>query len=66
MRTACLAEIRLSPVSSSCEYVAPICLSVVGRHRLAEVSDSPLSWTGSAVKIQLGAGVLCGCVLTKE
>jgi hypothetical protein len=39
MRSVYLSGIQLSPVSGSCEYVAPICLSAVGRHRLVEVSE---------------------------
>jgi hypothetical protein len=35
----CLLRIRLSLVSGLCGYVAPICISVVGRHRLMESSE---------------------------
>jgi hypothetical protein len=34
-----LSRIRLSLVSEPCGYVAPICISVVGRHRLVESSE---------------------------
>jgi hypothetical protein len=38
MRSAYLSEIQLSPGIGLCEYVAPICLSVVGKHSLVEIS----------------------------
>jgi hypothetical protein len=34
-----LLGIRLSLVSGPCGYVAPVCISVVGRHRIMESSE---------------------------
>jgi hypothetical protein len=56
-----LSRIRLSLVSGLCGYVTPICISVVGRHRLVELSDlSPFIVDSICLEAVYGASIHSG------